>query len=76
MIGSGPTAARAPSWRSEARRARLGSTTSVTLLNLDDRIAQIDLAQGTLNLRVRRIYPDQVFEIDTPNLAFSIRRRG
>src|SRR5271166_499454 len=44
--------------------ARLGSTTSVTLLNLDDRIAQIDLAQGTLNLRVRRIYPEQVFEID------------
>jgi hypothetical protein len=56
--------------------ARLGSTTSVTLLNLDDRIAQIELAQGTLNLRVRRIYPEQVFEIDTPNLAFSIRRAG
>ncbi|HEV2978706.1 MAG TPA: DUF6600 domain-containing protein [Casimicrobiaceae bacterium] len=56
--------------------ARLGSTTSVTLLNLDDRIAQIDLAQGTLNLRVRRVYPEQVFEIDTPNLAFSIRRAG
>ncbi len=56
--------------------ARLGSTTSVTLLNLDDRIAQIDLAQGTLNLRVRRVYPEQVFEIDTPNLAFSIRRSG
>ena len=48
----------------------------MTLLNLDDRIAQIDIAQGTLNLRVRRIYPDQLFEIDTPNLAFSIRRAG
>src|SRR5271169_3281610 len=56
--------------------ARLGSTTSVALLNLDDHIAQIDLAQGTLNLRVRRVYPDQVYEIDTPNLAFSIRRAG
>jgi hypothetical protein len=55
---------------------RLGSTTSVALLNLDDHIAQIDLAQGTLNLRVRRVYPDQVYEIDTPNLAFSIRRAG
>ena len=56
--------------------ARLGSTTSVALLNLDDRMAQIDLAQGTLNLRVRRLYPGQVYEIDTPNLAFSIQRAG
>jgi hypothetical protein len=56
--------------------ARLGSTTSVALLNLDDRMAQIDLAQGTLNLRVRRVYPEQVYEIDTPNLAFSIQRAG
>jgi hypothetical protein len=55
---------------------RLGSTTSVTLLNLDDRMAQINLAQGTLNLRVRRVYPDQVYEVDTPNLAYSIRRAG
>jgi len=56
--------------------ARLGSATSVSLLNLDDRIAQIEVAQGTLNLHVRRIYPDQFFEIDTPNLAFSVRRAG
>jgi hypothetical protein len=55
---------------------RLGSTTSVALLNLDDRIAQVNLAQGTLNLRVRRVYPEQVYEIDTPNLAFSVRRAG
>jgi hypothetical protein len=59
-----------------AASARLGSMTSVALLNLDDHIAQIDLAQGTLNLHVRRIYPDQVYEIDTPNLAFSVRRAG
>jgi len=56
--------------------ARLGSNTSATILNLDDRVVQIEVAQGTLNLRVRRVYSDQVFEIDTPNLAFSIRRAG
>jgi len=56
--------------------ARLGSNTSATILNLDDRVVQIEVAQGTLNLRVRRVYADQVFEIDTPNLAFSIRRAG
>jgi hypothetical protein len=56
--------------------ARLGSNTSAAILNLDDRVVQIEIAQGTLNLRVRRVYADQVFEIDTPNLAFSIRRAG
>jgi hypothetical protein len=56
--------------------ARLGSNTSATILNLDDRVVQIEIAQGTLNMRVRRVYADQVFEIDTPNLAFSIRRAG
>ncbi|HEY2967318.1 MAG TPA: DUF6600 domain-containing protein [Casimicrobiaceae bacterium] len=59
-----------------AASARLGSNTSATILNLDDRVTQIEVAQGTLNLRVRRVYSDQVFEIDTPNLAFSIRRAG
>jgi hypothetical protein len=59
-----------------AASARLGSTTSATILNLDDRMAQIEVAQGTLNLRVRRVYSDQIYEIDTPNLAFSIRRAG
>jgi len=56
--------------------ARLGENTSVTLLNLDDRIAQFQLAQGSLNVRVRRIEGDQFYEVDTPNLAFSIRRAG
>jgi len=56
--------------------ARLGANTSVALLNLDDTVGQFQVAQGTLNLRVRRIYGDQFFEVDTPNLAFSIRRAG
>ena len=55
---------------------RLGSQTSVTILNLDDRVAQFQLAQGALNVRVRRIDPGQTIEIDTPLLAFSLRRPG
>jgi len=55
---------------------RLGATTSVTLLNLDDRVAQFELAQGTLNVRVRRLDPGHVVEIDTPNLALVISRPG
>ena len=55
---------------------RMGDSTSVTLLNLDDNIVQVQLAQGTLNVRVRRLSSQQVFEVDTPNLAFTIRRPG
>src|ERR1700738_5057904 len=49
---------------------RLADRTSVTVLNLDDRTAQLNLSQGTLNIKVRSIAPDQVYEVDTPNLAF------
>ncbi len=55
---------------------QLDGNTSATLLNLDDSIAQLQLAQGSLNVRVRHLDPDDVFEIDTPNLAFSIREPG
>ncbi|MEQ1515400.1 MAG: DUF6600 domain-containing protein [Usitatibacteraceae bacterium] len=55
---------------------RLGANTGVNLLNLDDRIAQIQLTQGTLNVRVRRLDSAQVFEVDTPNLAFTLTRAG
>jgi hypothetical protein len=55
---------------------RLGAGTSMTVLNLDDRIAQFQLSQGTLKVRVRRMGPNQVIEVDTPNLAFTLRRPG
>jgi hypothetical protein len=55
---------------------RMSGSTSVMLLNLEDRVAQLQLGQGTLNVRVRRLGPQEVFEISTPNLAYSIRRPG
>lgn len=55
---------------------RLNAGSAVSLLNLDDRIAQVQLTQGTLNVRVRRLEPNQVFEVDTPNLAFTLRQPG
>ena len=55
---------------------RLGARTFFTLTNLDDRIAQMNLQDGTLNLRVRRLDRGQVVEIDTPNLALVIRQPG
>lgn len=55
---------------------RMNANTSVSVLNLDDQITQLQLTQGTLNVRVRRLAPNQVFEVDTPNLAFTLRQPG
>jgi uncharacterized protein DUF6600 len=55
---------------------RLSSSTGFSFLNLDDHMAQIRLTEGTVNVRVRRLENDEAFEIDTPNLAFSILRPG
>ena len=55
---------------------RLDEETSFEILDLDDRIAQVQVTQGTINLTVRRLYPDQVYEVDTPTLAFNINRPG
>ncbi len=55
---------------------RMNDATSVAVLNLDDSITQLQLTQGTLNVRVRRLDPNQVIEIDTPNLAFTVRQPG
>src|SRR6267143_84346 len=55
---------------------RLSSNTGFSFLNLDDRMAQIRITEGTIDVRVRRLEQDETFEIDTPNLAFSILRPG
>jgi hypothetical protein len=55
---------------------RMSAGTGISVLNLDDRIAQLQLTQGILNVRVRRLGPGQVFEVDTPNLAFTLRQPG
>src|SRR6266567_2624350 len=55
---------------------RLSGNTGFSFLNLDDRMAQIRLTEGALNLRVRHLEQDESIEVDTPNLAFSILRPG
>ncbi len=51
---------------------RMNGSTSVAVLNLDDQIAQLQLTQGALNVRVRHLEPNQIFEVDTPNVAFTV----
>jgi hypothetical protein len=50
--------------------------TSVDVLSLNDQIAQLQLTQGTLNLDVRRLRGGEVFEVDTPTIAFIADRVG
>jgi len=55
---------------------RMDEYTGLSVLNLDDRIAQVELTQGTLHLRVNRVYQGQTYEIATPTLAFVASRPG
>lgn len=55
---------------------RLGPKTGITFLELDDRNTQIRLAEGSLILRVRHLDDDDNYEVDTPNLAFTLRQPG
>ena len=55
---------------------RVSANTSLSFLNLGDDITQVQLSSGTLLVRVRRLDDSETYEIDTPNLAFSILRPG
>jgi hypothetical protein len=55
---------------------RLSANTGVTFLNLDDQTVQLELSSGTVNVRVRELDPSTDFEIDTPNLAFTVSQPG
>jgi len=55
---------------------RLGSNTGFSFLNLDDNTAQLQVTEGTVRIRLRRLSRNEIFEVDTPNLAFTATRPG
>ena len=55
---------------------RVAANTGISFLNLSDYATQIQLTEGTLLLRVRRLEQNETFEVDTPNLAFSVYQPG
>jgi hypothetical protein len=55
---------------------RLSGQTGFSFLNLDDRMMQIRVTEGTINLRVLRLEDQESIEVDTPNLAFTVLRPG
>jgi hypothetical protein len=55
---------------------RLSTDTGISFLNLTDQAVQIQLAQGNLNVHLWRLGGGEAYEIDTPNLAFTLLRPG
>ena len=49
----------------------IASMTALSFLNLDEQTTQMRLAEGTINFRVREMREGDVYEVDTPNLAFT-----
>jgi hypothetical protein len=72
-------------WTDKASRAELqagqasihmGSMTALSFLNLDENIMQVRIAEGAINFRVRELREGDVYEVDTPNVAFTVRQAG
>ncbi|HEY2780492.1 MAG TPA: DUF6600 domain-containing protein [Steroidobacteraceae bacterium] len=55
---------------------RLSASTAVSLLNISDNATQIQLSSGSLLLSVRRLDDGEAYEVDTPNLAFTVLQPG
>src|SRR5947209_3060463 len=55
---------------------RMNSETSLTLTNLTDNTVQLELDQGTLSLHVARLHDQEIYEVDTPNMAFTLLKSG
>src|SRR6266496_3409376 len=55
---------------------RLGPETSLTFLDLGNDVTQLRLSMGSVFFRVRHYGGDDVFEVDTPNIAFNVNRPG
>ncbi|KVC65447.1 DUF6600 domain-containing protein [Burkholderia stagnalis] len=55
---------------------RLGESTSLSVMNLDDTTTQLKVGLGTVSTHVRALPPGTSYEIDTPNLALGIAGPG
>ncbi len=55
---------------------RMAGDTAVSFLNLNDQTVQLRVSQGLVEIRLRSLGENDVFEVDTPNSAFSLLRPG
>ncbi|HTZ98384.1 MAG TPA: DUF6600 domain-containing protein [Terriglobales bacterium] len=57
-------------------RARIDAMSSLTLTNVSDNAIQLSLHQGAMNLHVARLNEGEIYEVDTPNIAFTVDKPG
>lgn len=62
--------------QSPGARIFLGPETELAALELRDDVRQLSLTVGTASFRVNRLNDGEVFEVDTPNVAFTFRSAG
>ncbi len=55
---------------------RMDSETSVTLSNVSDSTVQLEVDQGVVEVTVRHLEKGEVYEVDTPNFAFTVMKTG
>jgi hypothetical protein len=55
---------------------RMNGETSLTLSNISRGTVQVTLHQGTLNLRVFHLFAGEIYEVDTPSMAFTLKKSG
>lgn len=55
---------------------RMDARTSLEILRFGDRAVQAKVTEGIVGVRLRRLEPDEVFEIDTPNAAVTFLEPG
>jgi hypothetical protein len=55
---------------------RMDQTTAISVVNLNDQIAQFSLTAGSLNVHIRYLGEGENFEVDTPNAAIMLLRAG
>jgi hypothetical protein len=55
---------------------RIDSESSMTLTNIDQNSVQLQLHQGAMILHVRRLYDNEIWEVDTPDQAFTVSKPG
>jgi hypothetical protein len=54
----------------------MDQTTSLSVVNLTDDLAQFSLTAGSLNVHIRYLGPNENFEVDTPYVSLMLLRPG
>lgn len=79
-LSAGDRLSTAESARAEAHigstAVRLAPDSAITFEALDDQAVQVRLDKGSMSVRVRRMDPDQRFEVDTQTSTISIVEPG